>query len=88
MADYTIIKTPAVQPVLRGTPRLVVLNKWTVSSSAFGKTTVENYDIAAGQMDTARKFMDDCLAIETCMRVERVVPKGDTLTVEVEWDLS
>lgn len=85
MGDYTVIIDPFVAPVLVGDARQVVKNNWSVASSPFGKITIEQYQLAAGQPLVAQAFMNDMLLLETCMDVERINQCGDTTIINTTW---
>lgn len=83
--DYTVITTPAVAPVLKGTAGQIVLARSVVRAAAFGRETVESYEIANGQDAIARAFMDDCLDQQTCIDAERRKQQGDNTIIDVTW---
>lgn len=82
---YTVVVEPFAPPVLLGTAAQIVYTGATVRTTAFGKETVETYEIANGQNAAARAFMDDQLALETCINAERKKVRGDNTIIEITW---
>ena len=84
-ADYTVITTAVEPPVLVGCAGQIVLVESTVRSTAFGKETIERYELSCGQDSIAKAFMDDCLAEQTCIDVERKKRQAENSIIEVTW---
>lgn len=83
--QYTIIDEAFAAPVILGEKKQIVLSESTVRSTPFGKNTIERWEIACGQDDMARAYMDDCLDEQTCIDAERKRQKGDNTIIEVTW---
>ena len=84
-AKYTVVKTPVVAPVIKGTTAQVVLNEKTVRAAPFGKITIEHFELASGQDPVAKAFMDACLDDERCMDAERKTKAGENTSIDITW---
>ena len=80
---YTVVASPVVSTVLKGVAGQIVLKGAEIRATPFGKETVQTYEISNGQDDAARAFMDDQLALETCIDAKRKLVGGDNTVIEI-----